>query len=206
MGRFIVLEGVDGAGTTTQAGRLTDRLRASGASVVQTAEPTDGPVGSLVRRVLRNEHGAADPQALPWLFAADRADHIARLVCPALASGTWVVADRYLPSSLAYQSLDRSMEEIAVLNQQFPLPDLTLLLRVPAEVAMERITSRGAGRDRFESRETLERVARAYDAAMAWVAARGGRVVTLDGTQSPEAVEAEVWGQVCALEPTLEPT
>lgn len=200
MGRFVVLEGIDGAGTTTQASRLADRLRARGDTVIATAEPTDGPVGRLLRQVLRGEGGAADPAALPWLFAADRADHIARLVAPALSRGHWVVADRYLPSSLAYQSLDRGMDGVAALNDTFPLPDLTLLLRVSADAALARITSRGAPAERFERRDTLARVAAAYESAMAWVVARGGRVVTLDGEASADAVEAAVWAEIEALD------
>jgi len=200
MGRFVVLEGIDGAGTTTQAARLTQALRERGDDVVQTAEPTDGPVGRLVRNVLRHEQGAADPKALPWLFAADRADHVARLVRPALAEGRWVVGDRYLPSSLAYQSLDRPMDDVIALNVTFPLPDLTVFLAVPAEVAMARITARGGAPERFEKQRTLQRVARSYEQAMDWVQARGGHVVRLDGTQDPDAVFAQVWGAVEALQ------
>ena len=75
-GRFFVLEGLDGAGTTTQAARLAAHLREHGREVIETHEPTDGPVGRLIRQALRGEEGAVDRQTLPWMFAADRADHL----------------------------------------------------------------------------------------------------------------------------------
>ncbi len=194
MGRFVVIEGIDGAGTTTQAARVTEALRARGDGVVQTAEPTDGPIGRLLRRVLRQEQGAPDPASLPWLFAADRADHLANRVVPALAEGGWVVSDRYVPSSLAYQSLERPMEDVAVLNAAFPLPDVTVMLDVPVDVALARVLARGGVPDRFERRDTLERVASAYDQALAWVQARGGVVVRLDGTRPIFEVTASILG------------
>jgi dTMP kinase len=192
VGRFVVIEGIDGAGTTTQARRLVERLRARGEEVVATNEPTDLPVGVLIRRVLRKEEGAPDPSALPWMFAADRADHLARRVRPALARGAWVVSDRYLPSSLAYQSLQRPLDEVEALNAAFEAPDVLVFVDVPVDVALARVAARGAERELFEEAAWLTRVVRQYHLVMERLAARGWRVVHVDGSQDLDAVEAAV--------------
>ncbi len=115
MGRFIVLEGLDGAGTTTQAALLAEWLGARG-EVVQTREPTAGPIGRLIRSSLRAEPDSPAETSLPWLFAADRAEHLTRVIEPALARGAWVISDRYYHSSLAYQSLVQPLERLLALN------------------------------------------------------------------------------------------
>src|SRR5579864_7294663 len=107
-GLFIVLEGLDGAGTTTQLVRLAERLRRAGERVVATAEPTDGPIGALIRQALRRrlvhrDGRALTDESLALLFAADRVDHVAGEIEPALARGQHVLCDRYVLSSLAYQ-------------------------------------------------------------------------------------------------------
>src|SRR5688572_4731702 len=98
-GRFIALEGLDGSGTTTQAARLADALGARGRTVVRTQEPSHGPIGRLVREALRSLDAPLDPDALALLFAADRRDHVASEIEPALARGHDVVCDRYVMSS-----------------------------------------------------------------------------------------------------------
>src|SRR5262249_6124956 len=103
-GRFIVLEGIDGAGTTTQRERLAAWLRSLGRSVHPTAEPPSGPSRSLIRTVLNPASGPFDKHAMALLFAADRRDHLHREVEPQLAAGAIVLSDRYLLSSLAYQT------------------------------------------------------------------------------------------------------
>src|SRR4051812_35922446 len=102
-GRLIALEGVDGAGTTTQAQRLAVLL---GARAHVTREPSGGPLGQLLRQLLSGAHADLDPAAVALLFAADRLDHLSREVEPALARGQHVITDRYLLSSLAYQTVD----------------------------------------------------------------------------------------------------
>src|SRR5438105_216358 len=102
-GKLIVLEGIDGAGTTTQAARLGLHLAAHQLPVHVTREPSDGPLGLEIRKILRGSHAPFDPSALALLFAADRMDHVARVVEPALARGVNVVSDRYQLSSYVYQ-------------------------------------------------------------------------------------------------------
>ncbi|MCB9665125.1 MAG: dTMP kinase [Alphaproteobacteria bacterium] len=198
MGSFVVLEGLDGAGTTTQAARLTERLEAAGHVVLRTAEPTGGPIGRLLRTTLQGGDGAADRASLPWLFAADRADHLARTVEPALAAGRWVVSDRYVPSSLAYQSLDRPLDLVDGLNRWFRLPDLTVFVHAPVEVCLARIAARGEAVELFEERETLTRIAAAYEVVLPLLEARGARVARVDGTRSVDEVAARIWQVVTA--------
>lgn len=185
---FYVIEGLDGAGTTTQMAQLAAYLTAKGETVVTTHEPTDGPVGRLIRATLRREPGAVDPRCLPWMFAADRADHLHRTVEPALADGAVVLADRYLHSSLAYQSLELPLEEVFSLNQRFRVPERTVLLDVPIDVCLERIDARGAARELFEERERLERIAEAYDRVVERLSARGDTIVRVAGVGSPQVV------------------
>jgi len=149
-GAFIALEGIDGSGTTTQALRLIQRLRQEGHDAVSAREPTDGPVGTLLRGLLAQNPSVQDGsgQGLGWeamalLFAADRADHVQRLLQPSLAEGRVVVTDRFDLSSRIYQSLtspdpERALPWVCSLNHRFPRPDLTLVLDIDEEVAAER--------------------------------------------------------------------
>jgi dTMP kinase len=192
-GLFVVVEGLDGAGTTTQSARLVAAIQALGREVVATREPTSGPVGRLIRQSLRGDPDAPAVETLPWLFAADRADHLHRLVRPALARGAVVVSDRYVPSSLAYQSLTMPIERVAELNADFPAPDLTIFLDVPADVGLARVRAREGVREIYEDDGPLAAVARAYRAALDWLRARGDRLAVLDGTAPPDVVAAAAW-------------
>ncbi len=200
MGRFIVIEGLDGAGTTTQAERLCASLTARGVEVVRTAEPTTGPIGRMIRAVLRGEPDAPSKASLPWLFAADRADHLARLVEPGVARGAWVVSDRYLPSSLAYQSLDHPLEQIVALNATFRAPDLLIMVDIDVDTALDRITARGAAREIFEERAALAAIAARYAEVMPTLVARGWRVVHIDGALAIDDVAAQIGAAVDALD------
>lgn len=192
MGSFVVIEGLDGAGTTTQAARLVSRLRARGAEVLDTHEPTDGPIGRRIRACLRREEGAPARASLPWLYAADRADHLARFVEPMLHEGGWVVSDRYLHSSLAYQSLDVPLDYVAMLNERFRAPDLTIFLHAPVEVCLGRIGGRGEVREIFEERAALERISVQYDTVLSLLEGKGQRIERVDATGSVEAIETRI--------------
>jgi dTMP kinase len=187
-GRFVVIEGLDGAGTTTQVARLASALGAGGTEIVTTREPTDGPVGRAIRATLRGEPASADPACLPWLFAADRADHLARVVEPAIARGATVISDRYYHSSLAYQSGAVGFDAVWALNRQFRRPDLTVLVEVPVAVALDRITTRGGEREIFEHQATLARVIAAYREVVARLGAEGHAIATVDGDRPPDVV------------------
>lgn len=199
MAPFIVVEGLDGAGTTTQVARLVARLERQGRAVLATREPTGRAVGQLIRRVLSGDPNAPSRHTLPWLFAADRKDHLDAVIEPALASGVVVVSDRYYHSSLAYQSLVQRLEQVHALNATFRAPDLTVFVRVPPAVAVDRIQARGAAREIFEHRDALERVDAAYGRVLARLSAAGERIHEVDGQASPDAVAAAIGALVDAL-------
>jgi dTMP kinase len=200
-GAFIVLEGIDGSGTTTHARLLVAALRRSGLRVELTCEPSRGPVGLLLRQLL----GAVDgkPRAgwstLALLFAADRTQHVEATILPALRNGCWVVSDRYVLSSLVYQSTDAAGDGTALpwvvaLNSRVPRPDLTLVLDVSPEAAEERRRLRAAAREIFDDSETQWRLARAYATAEELVP--GDRVVHINADGTVEEVAERVLGSV----------
>ncbi len=189
---FVVIEGLDGAGTTTQAGRLADRWRRDGRWVLATREPTDRAIGRVIRATLRGADDAPAPVVLPWMFAADRADHVHGVIRPAIASGAWVVSDRYFHSSLAYQSLTMPLEAVWELNRSFPTPACTVFLRLSVDACLERLGRRGGEREIYERREHLVRIAAAYDRVLRFLGERGHRIVELDGAAPVEVVAAGV--------------
>jgi len=153
-GALIAIEGIDGAGNTTQSRLLARWLRRRGFNVVLTKEPTNGPIGRLIRR--RLSEGVADAHIDALLFAADRADHVARVIAPSLSLGALVVTDRYVESSIAYQGAQGASEEwIEEVNRFAPKPDLTVVLDVDPEVALSRKRGR---RHAFEEEGFLRRV------------------------------------------------
>jgi dTMP kinase len=201
-GRFIVLEGLDGAGTTTQARLLGDALRKAGRRVHVTAEPSTGPAGALVRQILTRRvagpDGAGfDPTALALLFAADRLDHVAAEITPKVRDGMDVVSDRFTLSSLAYQGLTTGdMAWVDAINGRAAVPDLTVFLRVPAAVAFRRRQKVTADPEIYEVGAFQRRVAESYDRAMTYLRAGGQRIVEVDGESPIEAVAAVVLAEV----------
>jgi dTMP kinase len=200
-GRFLVLEGLDGAGTTTQAQRLAAWLREQGRKVHVTAEPSGGPVGALVRQILARRivggataEGATapfDPGALALLFAADRLDHVAAEVAPRLAEGYDVVSDRYTLSSLAYQSLTCGDEAwVEAVNGRAPAPDVTLFLEVSAATAVRRRFAASSHRELYEVPAFQRRVASSYRRALARLQELGQRVLVVDGERPVAEVTA----------------
>lgn len=192
MSAFLVIEGLDGAGTTTQVERLCASLQDAGRTVLSTREPTDGPLGRVIRRTLAGDRDAPRVESLPWMFAADRADHLHRTVQPALMRGEYVVSDRYVPSSLAYQSLTLPLEQVFALNAAFRVPDLLLFVHAPVEVCLERIQSRNAAREIYEQESQLQRIHAAYERVLAFLAERGDPIVRIDGTGCVESVAAQI--------------
>jgi dTMP kinase len=189
--KLIVLEGIDGAGTTTQAARLTAALGAEGHAVHATREPSDGPVGRLLRELLAGRHAPVDATTMALLFAADRADHLAREVEPALARGQIVVSDRWYHSSLAYQGAGEDRRWIGILNARARPPDLTILLEVAPELAAERRRLAGRPEELYDRLEMQRRVAAGYREVAAELAGRE-RIVVIDGARAAEVVAAHV--------------
>jgi len=166
-GRFIVLEGIDGAGTTTQLAALKAHFERGARRAMVTHEPSDGPVGMLIRLALQGrlvganydyhdpEHATEggisfDPAALALLFAADRADHVAMQIRPHLDAGRHVVCDRYLLSTLAYQGLHSDLDWLVEINRPAIPPDVTFFLDVPPGEAAERMRRARWRKDLYE--------------------------------------------------------
>lgn len=204
-GLFLVLEGIDGSGTTTQARLLADWLRSLGREVVLTAEPTGRPVGRLIRQVLQGkllhdgEPARVDETTMAFLFAADRADHLASIVLPALDAGKIVVSDRHYLSSVAYQSIGVDMAWVESLNAGFRRPDLTILLDIAPKVSLARKAAQGQPAERYEQTAILERIRANYHATIAHAQAVGECITTLDGAEAVEVVEATIRDLVAPL-------
>ena len=192
MSRLIVLEGLDGAGTTTQARRLVDHLNARGSQAHVTREPSDGPIGQLIRQMLTGGHaipGQSIAQStFGLLFAADRLDHLQREVEPQLAAGVMVISDRWYHSSLAYQGTGADRDWITMLNARAKRPDLTIFLQVRPEVAAARRVAAGRVQELFEDLRMQEEVAAGYKATISELAAQGERIEIIDGEASQDAV------------------
>ena len=189
-GKLIVLEGIDGSGTTTQAARLVAHLSGLGLAVHGTREPSAGPVGALLRQLLGGAHAPVDPAAIALLFAADRVDHLAREIAPRLDAGVHVITDRYLLSSLAYQSIEVDRDWVVACNARARRPDLTVLLEVPVERAAARRRARGGPEELFDGRTFQEKVAAAYLRDAALLERAGEEVRVIDGSPDADTVFA----------------
>lgn len=196
-GVFITFEGIEGAGKSSHAARLADHLRAQGRRVLVTREPGGTRVGELVRGIFLDPAVSLEATAELLLALADRAQHVAETLKPALAEGQVVICDRFSDSTTAYQGHGRGfdLELIAQLNELASgglVPDLTILLDCPVESGLARTRARGGGApDRFEAadggfhlrvREGFKRIARANPR----------RVILIDSSQVPDLVGAEI--------------
>jgi dTMP kinase len=200
-GRLIAIEGLDGAGTTTQVRLLHGRLGRSAHAHV-THEPSEGPVGLVIRMVL--EHRIrVDDATLAALFAADRMDHLYRAeggILAHLRQGTHVLTDRYYLSSLAYQGMSLDWQWIWDLHARCVRTDITLFIDVPVDVCLARIAAgRGGHHDLFENQNALTRARERYMAAIARLQGAGETIAIVDGSASPEQVHAAIWAHVAPL-------
>lgn len=192
-GRFIVIEGLDGSGGTTQVRLLSQALSAHA-----TREPTDGPVGKLIRQALGDPMFMGDG-VLPYLFAADRKDHLERVIEPKLTGEVDVVSDRYYHSSLAYQSLAMPLDQVMALNAGFRAPDLCVFLDLDVQGCMARIEARGQARDRFETQRQLEEISAQYGVVLGMLRQRGDNILVLDATGSIPQVHKQILAAVEGL-------
>jgi dTMP kinase len=207
-GAFIVLEGVDGAGTTTHTRELGQRLKARRVAFHTTAEPSGGPVGSLLRQTLTGRMVMSAPEGGPsrppaWstmalLFAADRLDHCESEVLPQLRSGVSVISDRYYHSSVAYQSVTGGGVEaigwIRDLNRYAQRPDLTVVLDVSPEVAAERRSRRRGSVEMFDADEIQSALCAFYATLERHFP--GERIVHVDAQGSVEEVRERIGREV----------
>jgi len=177
--KLIAIEGIDGAGTTTQCQRLAKHF-----DLHMTREPSDRPIGKLLRAILRHEVAVEDEHAVALLFAADRLDHVGAEIVPALADKS-VITDRYVMSSIVYQSLRVQRAFVADINRFARPADLTILVDVDVGVAESRRAQRGGVEERYDRRATQERLAEAYRTE----AAHHGAII-VDGNGDADSVFA----------------
>jgi dTMP kinase len=206
-GRFIVFEGGEGAGKSTQARLLADALEARGIAAVLTREPGGTPGAEAIRSLLLHPpHEGWGAQAEALLFAAARADHVAKLIRPALAENKWVICDRFIDSTRAYQGgggglSDEDILALHTIGSGGLLADLTVLIEVSPEAAQARLVARDGGEsDAIGGRDAAyhARVA----AAFARIAdAEPARFARIGGEGTPDAIHAQV---MAALAPLLE--
>jgi dTMP kinase len=212
-GKFITFEGGEGTGKSTQAALLAHKLESQGLSVLLTREPGGSPGAEIIRHVLLS--GAAKPlgaDAEAMLFAAAREDHVRCTIAPALAAGKWVVCDRFADSTRVYQGalgqvdrrLIKGLERVSIGDLS---PDLTLILDVPVDVALERRALRrgGAAPDRFEA-ENVEFHEKLRAAFRALAVDEPERCVIIDASVPRVQVAKDIWDTVQAkLEPATAP-
>ncbi len=161
-GKFIVFEGPDGSGQTTQVNLLKEALEKKGLDVVATKEPTENsPVSRKIHSILKHEIESS-PQKLQELFVEDRRHHVQNFILPNLEKSKIVISDRYFLSTLAYGSLSCDLGWLTTLNQNFPNPNITFILDVNPEICIERIIKRGKAAQFFETKKKLTRIMENY--------------------------------------------
>ena len=199
-GLFITIEGGEGVGKSTQAHALADRLRTTGATVVETREPGGTPIGDGIRELLLHSGCDMAPVTEVLLYEASRAETVVRVIRPALDRGEIVVCDRFFDSSTAYQAFGRGLDadRVRALNLQATAgirPDVTVLLALDLPEAMRRATRDGADRMEAESTAFHERVIEGFEVIAAGDRARFVRV---DASGSPDDVAKRVWEAISA--------
>ena len=197
--RFVVFEGIDGTGTTTQLNILSRSLASLGIPFLTTAEPTDSELGKMIRRVLSGEYPVS-PETLAFLYATDRNEHIFGNggVREQIEFGKLVVCDRYFFSSLAYQGCTCGIDLPERLNQSFPLPSLLIYFELSPDAALERVSSRGTP-DIFERREFLREVSESYDRILDRFSKEGLKILRVDGSRPIPEISERIKAAVLSL-------
>jgi len=205
-GIFITFEGSEGSGKSTQIGLLVSRIEAADRDVIVTREPGGTEIGEEIRHLLK--HSAAGKELCPatelLLFAASRAQLVREVILPALDKGKVILCDRFLDSTTVYQGVARkiSADPVNAINK-FAIgeliPDLTIVLDVPAEVALSRIRYRASDLpDRMEE-ENIDFYRKVREGYLVLAKSFPDRFVVIDGTQSPETIQEEIWNAICPL-------
>lgn len=194
MKNTIVIEGLDGAGTTTQMKLIAKRLENENRKVFITHEPTDNPIGKVVREVLQKKIKTT-PEALALLFSSDRDDHLYNKeygLLEKINQGYVIITDRYMYSSIAYQGAECDIEYIKAINGRFPHPSHLIFIDTTPESCMERIEKRGCEKELFERLEFLKKVRANYLEQFSSLPPQVN-YLKIDGEKTIEEVEEEIW-------------
>lgn len=196
--KFIVFEGIDGSGKSTLSNLLNDKLKEMGESVYKTFEPTDSPIGSVIKNIL-NKRILSDDKTIGALFLADRLDHIQNPVSGMLnylEQGKHVISDRYYYSSYAYHVPMLDMDWVIAANKvcaDLLRPDIVFFINISAEESMKRLSASRSFLDLFETQEKMEQVIINYKKAIQ-KEGKNDQVVIIDGERSVEEIFDEIWG------------
>lgn len=199
-GKFIVFEGIDGSGKSTQIRLLSERLKKEGISCYTTMEPTDSPIGSLIHQIMIGRM-KTDNKVIASLFAADRLDHLLNDVNGLVAKveeGITVISDRYYLSSYAYHSVDMPMEQVIAMNtpsRDLLKPDLHIFVDTDPDTAVERIAVNRQHTELFEKKSRLVRTREQYLNAIEKMQGEEN-IVIINGTKPVEEIAEEVWMNV----------
>ena len=201
LNNFVVFEGIDGAGTSTQMRLLAERD--SGKKIAFTAEPTERPTGKFLRQILAGKEKVA-PQTAAYLFAADRAEHLWGQggIVDQTKNGLTVVSDRYLFSNLAYQGVTCGEDLPKTLNSPFPLPQLLFFFDISAQKSLERVEKRGEAKEIYENEKFLNDTASRYRAIIDQykkLENSGMRIVELDATLPKEKISDLIWKEILPI-------
>ena len=202
-GLFITFEGGEGCGKSTQIAALKARLEAIGKTVVQTREPGGTALGESIRSLLQHDDAGQgmSPEAELLLFAASRAQHVRELIAPAIAQGQIVLCDRFLDSTTVYQGVARAIDskKVDTINQFAigdTMPGLTILIDLPPEIGLARVHARSDGQlDRMEN-EAIEFFQAVRQGYLDLAKSEPKRFLVLDGSQSVEELETQIWQKV----------
>lgn len=201
---FIVFEGIDGSGTSTQIKVIKQKLSQINANFFVTCEPTDNEIGKFIRTILKG-HIKFDPKTLAYLFAADRCEHIfgQNGIEQKCNNGQIVISDRYLFSSLAYQSASCGLELPSTLNSFFPLPQLLFYFYIDPEISLKRVISRdGNDTEIFENLQYQQKTYDWYNKVILNYQNQNDsqmKIIKIDATQSIEQISQIIWGEVSKL-------
>ncbi len=195
-GKFIAIEGLDGSGSSTQAAKIASYFKKMKQPFWATQEPTSSVIGGIIKSCLTGDWKMDSPLSLQLLFAADRANHLEKDIIPRLAKGVNVLTNRYFLSSLAYGSLEIADNDwLYNINDQFILPDLTILLKVSAKTCITRIKEGRSSLELFEGEDKLQKVWRAYEL----LSKKYPGIKVIDGEKSEEEVFGEIVKEISRL-------
>lgn len=204
LAKFIVIEGADGAGTTTQSKALSNLLVERNTTMpLVTKEPYQGHINNLIRNILSGDSEYQQYRnSLTWLYLADREYHIRDFIIPTLEANIDVISDRYIPSTMAYQSENKQFSEYDLYNlnymSRFLKPDLTVYIKVPVEISIQRLAGR-SHQEIFEKQEFLEKLYHRYDETFKILTVEGWNILEVDGTQKSEVITEQIYEEYLSL-------